>query len=293
MRTVVHTARKSPRPPRAPDPPLLAHQQWIRARLTSEYRQQAGTGRQQRLQILGMQAPICADLPPYELRTHLLEYKPGGDVCFVSRSVTTISLRAPSVCPTARLISRMKEVAFMPNAISSVRRALTNAATLARAPSDRGVHCHALRVAPSPLHVVSDQVMIHRIQHDLRYLCARSVVEKMELPACFSAGNCSRRLPQESSSSYTLVQRIGAIILDGCARPGEIRPAALALGRPGPSGGPGPRGTRPGDQQGLDQRIHVLFAVVEVKRRAQVVVTEDVTISCCVSLPRAALPGLP
>ena len=37
------------------------------------------------------------------------------------------------VCPIARLTNRMKEVAFMPNAISLASRAFTRSATLCRA----------------------------------------------------------------------------------------------------------------------------------------------------------------
>ena len=44
-----------------------------------------------------------------------------------------ISGRVASVCPTARLIARMNDVALRPNAISLALRAFTNAATLSRA----------------------------------------------------------------------------------------------------------------------------------------------------------------
>ena len=50
-----------------------------------------------------------------------------------SSSLTTISGLDPRVCPIARLIERMNDVALRPKAISSAVRALTNAATLSRA----------------------------------------------------------------------------------------------------------------------------------------------------------------
>ena len=53
-----------------------------------------------------------------------------------------ISSRSPSICPIARLTVRMKDVAFIPKAISSGRRALTKAATRERACADHGIDRH-------------------------------------------------------------------------------------------------------------------------------------------------------
>jgi hypothetical protein len=57
--------------------------------------------------------------------------------------------------------------------------------------------------------------MIHRIQHDLRYLCARSVVEKDGAAGLFQCGEllaqgCRRKVRHRTP----LVNGIGAIILD-------------------------------------------------------------------------------
>ena len=51
--------------------------------------------------------------------------------------------------------------------------------SLARA-LDGEVHGNALRVAAAALHVVLEQMPVDRLEHDLRYLGARGVVEKDE-----------------------------------------------------------------------------------------------------------------
>ncbi len=190
-----------------------------------------------------MQAAVCADLPPCELRAHLLEYEPGGDVCFV------VEVRDNDLVARAQRLPHGQ--ADQPDEGSSIHAErdflgsprIDERGDAGAGTSDGGVHCHALRVAPSPLHVVSDQVMIHRIQHDLRYLCARSVVEKDGAAGLFQCGEllaqgCRRKVRHRTP----LVQRnrrdhTGPVVHDR----GEIRPAALALGGPGPSGGPGPQ----------------------------------------------------
>src|SRR6266567_679984 len=94
-----------------------------------------------------------------------------------SISVTTISFRLPIVCPTARLTKRMKDVAFMPKAISLASRAFTKSATLCRA---REIVSSAFCVTAASLHVAFEQVVIHRVQHGLRNLRSGGVVEKNE-----------------------------------------------------------------------------------------------------------------
>ena len=91
-----------------------------------------------------------------------------------------ISLRCPSVWPMARLTRRMNEVAFMPKAISSGRRAFRKARHALARTADGRIHGDALRVAPAALHVVLEQVLVHRIQHPLRHLRPGGVVEENE-----------------------------------------------------------------------------------------------------------------
>jgi len=73
----------------------------------------------------------------------------------------------------------MKEVAFMPKAISLASLAFTRSDTLCRAHNGR-IYFAALCIASSALHVALKQMMIHGIEDDLRNLRAGSIVKEDE-----------------------------------------------------------------------------------------------------------------
>src|SRR6184192_2372290 len=103
-----------------------------------------------------MQTTVRADLPPYELCTHLLQHEPGRDVCLVIE-VGDHDL----VALTQRLTHCQTDQADEGRGVHAERDFLRPPGIDERSnagprTSDRGLNRHALRVAPAPLHVMAD-----------------------------------------------------------------------------------------------------------------------------------------
>src|SRR5438067_9809860 len=92
----------------------------------------------------------------------------------------------------ARLIDRMNDVAFRPNAISSALRALTNAATLARARAIIASTSRECRYGP-PRWTFRVRRWSVTASSTLDGICAPAALsKKTNRPACSSAGNRRR-----------------------------------------------------------------------------------------------------
>ena len=80
----------------------------------------------------------------------------------------------------ARLMSRTNEVVFMPKAIFAGMTRVYQSGDALTSAGNRLVDCAAFRIAAATLYIALDQVMVHGIEHDLRYLGSGCIVEENE-----------------------------------------------------------------------------------------------------------------
>ena len=125
-----------------------------------------------------MQIPVVSHLPPGESRTSSFQRQPGGHVSLVVHvgydnlvplteglaDRQTHQTDEGSGVHAKRDFARIASVHQISNAVSRTQNHL--------------VHFTAFRVAPAPLHIALEEMMIYRVQYDLWNLRARRIVKK-------------------------------------------------------------------------------------------------------------------
>jgi hypothetical protein len=142
---------------------------------------QAGALGQQGDEVLDVQTAVLALAPPLEGRAHGGQGQPGGDVGVVVE-VGDDDLAAVRLQRLADGQADHADERGGVHAEADFMRIIgvEEGADLDPSLGDHTIDLYALGVAAATLHVMVDQVMLHRVQHVLRQLGAGGVVEENE-----------------------------------------------------------------------------------------------------------------